>query len=109
MSHFPTFRSSPLIDFRLHHLYLLSFLLSSLTSGVQAEGDAGNTIRGHLAGGFHRRPGHRLLADQGPHVRWRLGGRAVPLQVRLRHVVRAMCCTLTFFFLAVLCVGIVLT
>lgn len=55
----------------------------SLSAGVPAEGDAGNAIRGHLAGGLHRRPGHRLLAHQGPHVRWRLGGRAVPLQVSL--------------------------
>lgn len=52
-------------------------------SGVPAEGDAGNAVRGHLAGGLHRRPGHRLLAHQGSHVRRRLGGRAVPLQVSL--------------------------
>lgn len=68
-------------------------------AGVQAEGDAGNTVRGHLAGWFHRWPGHWLLADQGPHVRWRLGRCAVPLQVRLNtdkthtlaHTHRACC------------------
>ncbi|MEQ2204739.1 hypothetical protein XENOCAPTIV_017836, partial [Xenoophorus captivus] len=48
--------------------------------GVQTESDAGNTFRRHLACGFHRRPGRRLLADQGHHVRWCLGRRAVSLQ-----------------------------
>lgn len=50
--------------------------------GVQAESDAGDAFRRHLAGGFHRRPGRGLLAHQGHHVRWRLDRCAVPLQVR---------------------------
>lgn len=55
----------------------------SAPPGVQAEGDAGNALRGHLVGWFHRWPGHRLLADKGRHVRRCLGCSAVPLQVCL--------------------------
>lgn len=77
----------------LSKISLVSLLFSSLylplpspPAGVQAEGDAGNALRGHLACGFHRQSGHRLLAHQGPHVRRRLGRRAVPLQVRLNRI-----------------------
>lgn len=59
--------------------------MSSAPAGVQAEGDAGNALRGHLVSWFHRWPGHRLLADKGRHVCWCLGCSAVPLQVRLNH------------------------
>lgn len=65
-------------------LYLTSFPLHSSCPGVQAEGDAGNAIRCHLAYWFCRRPGHRFLAHQRHHVRRRLGRRAVPLKVCLR-------------------------
>lgn len=57
----------------------------SAPPGVQAEGDAGNALRGHLVSWFHRWPGHRLLADKGRHVRRCLGCSAVPLQVCLNH------------------------
>lgn len=55
----------------------------SAPPGVQAEGDAGNALRGHLVGWFHRWPGYRLLADKGRHVRRCLGCSAVPVQVCL--------------------------
>lgn len=66
-------------------LFTLFIPPPSPSAGVQAEGDAGNALRGHLASWFHRWPGYRLVADQRHHVRWRLGRRAVPLQVRLNH------------------------
>lgn len=74
---------------RLHfstNLFPFHILPPSPSAGVQAEGDAGNALRGHLARWFHCRPGYRLLADQGHHVRRRLGRRAVPLQVCLNHL-----------------------
>lgn len=58
--------------------HLSAHVPSFPSAGVQAEGDAGNTLHRHLACWFHRRPGYRLVADEGPHVRWRLGLRAVP-------------------------------
>lgn len=69
---------------RLLACYLTSRLPRSSRPGVQAEGDAGNAVRRHLAHRVRRRPGHRLLAHQGPDVRRRLGGCAVPLEVCLR-------------------------
>lgn len=54
---------------------------SSVSAGVSAEGDAGNAICGHLVGRFHCRFGHRLLANQGSHVRRHVDRCAVPLQV----------------------------
>src|SRR4029434_3025124 len=48
-------------------------------------GDAGDPLPGHLAGGLHCQPGHRLLAHQGPHVCWGVDRCAVPLQVRHTH------------------------